>query len=118
MCFVPNTKNKPHINHENGNKFDNRAVNLTWVTPSENTSHAWSTGLSKVSERQKSKVTGENSCVCKISDKECSEIRAKYKKGDISQRKLGEFYGVSHRTIGDIVNFNSHKKPTPVLETH
>lgn len=47
ISFIKNPANKPHVNHINGIKKDNRSENLEWVTQSENQIHAFKTGLQK-----------------------------------------------------------------------
>ncbi len=53
FTYLDNPENKPCINHKNGVKVDNEVDNLEWCTYSENNKHAFSTGLNKVSQRQR-----------------------------------------------------------------
>lgn len=53
LTFIPNPNNKEEVNHIDGNKFNNNANNLEWVSRSENQLHAIKTGL-----REPSPMTG------------------------------------------------------------
>ena len=97
LAFVPNPENKPEINHKDGDKNNNVASNLEWITASENQKHSVSIGL---------KASGEQVKNHKLSAKDVYEIRSLYvpnKRGH-GCRALGKKYGVNSGTIWDIVN--------------
>ena len=60
-AFIANTKNKPYINHIDGNPCNNSVSNLEWCTPLENVDHASKViktmqQYKKANEKKKKKV--------------------------------------------------------------
>ena len=83
------------IDHIDGNKQNNRADNLEWVTQKENIRRS----RENHQQPKASKVyTG------KLTDEQREEIKAYADSGLYSRRELGEMYGVSHTTICSILN--------------
>ena len=99
--FHDNPNNKTQVNHIDGNKFNNRADNLEWVTPSENQLHAHRTGLNHSNLKSNFGSTNVN---CKLTIIIADEIRELYKSKLYTQAKLAELYKVNQQTIWSIIN--------------
>ena len=95
--FVPNPENKPYVNHKDGNKLNNNIENLEWCTSSENNSHARKMGLNK--------GYGEGNRHSKLKEKQVIEIR----KSNLTSMELSTIYGVTKRTIEDIIKGRTWK---------
>ena len=54
--FIPNPENKPHINHINGIKNDNRLENIEWCIPLENITHSIKNNLAGTNRCRKHKT--------------------------------------------------------------
>lgn len=101
-AFIPNPLNKPFVNHINGDRKDNRVKNLEWVTESENTIHAFKTGLMKGQ-------IGEINPRVKLTEKKVREIRFIHKTGILSVKEFCSIYKVKKSTIGAIVSYTNWK---------
>lgn len=78
-AFVPNPDGKPCVNHIDGDKTNNRAENLEWVTHAENTRHGLDAGLLTVgSKRYNHKLTEEQVGYIKHSTATLKELANRY----------------------------------------
>lgn len=95
-AFIPNKQNKKEVNHINGNKSDNNANNLEWVSPSENVRHSFKFG-------QRKPARGEKGGSSKLKEYEVLEIRKKYNTGNFSHKELAKEYNCCKTNIGYII---------------
>lgn len=86
QIFIPNTLFLLEINHKKGNKTDNRACAIEWITHEDNIIHAVKHSLIQ---------KGEKCHKAKLTEKQVLEIRD----SNLSAKQLSEKYNVSKTTI-------------------
>lgn len=103
-AFIPNPENKPQVNHIDGNKFNNHVENLEWATASENTQHAFNTGLATA-------LRGSQNGAAKLTAEQIAEIRASYIPYDenFGVNALSRKFKVGSSTVSRIVKYETYK---------
>jgi hypothetical protein len=96
--YVPNPDNKEQVNHKDGNKLNNTADNLEWVNNQENRNHAVKDFLH---------LQGEDCPYAKLNWEAVDYIRANPDR--LTQKELGDMFGVARTTISSIVNYRTWK---------
>lgn len=102
-AFIPNTENKPTVNHIDGRKSNNHVDNLEWATYSENNRHAVEHGLRRTS------MIGEKNPAAKLTNDDVLFIREHYEKynPEYSSRALARRFNVDKSTIIKAANRTS-----------
>ena len=95
--YVPNPENKTQVNHKDGNKLNNKAENLEWVTNKENRNHAMEMGLH---------FCGEKCSWSKLTNKQVDFIR---NHTELNSKELAELFEVSDSHIREIRRNESWK---------
>lgn len=98
-AFIPNPDAKPEINHRNGDKSNNCADNLEWVTGEENVAHATAAKLVP---------SGDRHCFAILTAAAVRAIRERRAEGE-KRKTLAEQYGVSINTIKAVLSRRNWK---------
>lgn len=92
------------VNHQNGDKTDNRPDNLEYVSQPDNVAHALESGI------KPDVPAGPQNPNAKLTMEQVREIRERYENEDTSHRKLARDYPVCYSTIKAVVDGERYKE--------
>lgn len=104
-AFIGPKPPRMDVNHIDGNKANNEAGNLEYVTRSENHRHAFRLGLAKSPFTGR---VGEKHFAAKLTDRDVISMRELFANG-VPRHDLAEKFGLSYYTVWDITTRRSWK---------
>lgn len=96
IAFHDNPLKKEFVNHKDGNKLNNEAVNLEWCTRQENIDHGYSMGLMH-------KAKGINHHKARLTESDVRAIRALSTHMKLSMPNIGRMFSMPSASIRSIV---------------
>ena len=110
-AFVLNKKNKPQINHIDGNKLNNNHLNLEWCTAKENKLHAINMGLCSTSgeEHPDSKLTEDQVVFIRRLYESSLKFAKSKRTMDFSISRLAKIFNVNMSTMSKVIKRKTWK---------
>lgn len=103
---IQNPDNLPEVNHKDGNKWNNTAENLEWVSKSDNAKHAFDLGLRSVDGYTRYRVS--QSCR-RFSVSEVEEIKRMYDEG-MTKKEIADVIGCTSSVICNLLNDKTYRE--------
>jgi hypothetical protein len=94
LVHVPNPKNLPTVNHQDGNKQNNDASNLVWASHADQLLHAYRAGLRTAQGNANGKA--------KLTDSAVLEIR-RLAQTCVNRGEIAAKFGIHRSTVGQII---------------
>lgn len=110
MAFIPNTGNKPVVNHKNQNLNDNSVSNLEWCTIRENVTYEPTKRLRDANIKR-----GQECNFHKLTEKEVIQIINLINK-KVPSNEISEMFFVVPKTIRNIKNKKTWKHLSYLLK--